>query len=267
VAACAAVLGLRGAKRTQTSRTRRAGGSGRRRRQLNDARTLLQLQNFDLEIDAADGEFGEIAASLGESPELISAREAHQQAQKALDTLRSTQRDLEFEAESLSTRIKAEDKQMYDGRGRGSRELEGLRKSVESLKASRRAIEDRILDTMGAIEQAQIDAVAREADHARVDAEWTAGQADLARRRDALQSQVGLVKAQRDQLAASLDRALLARYEDLRKIRRGRAVALIERNTCQGCRITLPLTVVQHARAGRTLVPCPSCERFLVPER
>jgi hypothetical protein len=234
---------------------------------VTDARTLLQLQTLDLDIDAADAELADIETRVGESADLTAAREARGIAHKVLGDLRGAQRDLEFEADTLTSRIGAEDKQMYDGRGRGSRELEGLRKSIESLKASRRGIEDKILDTMGAIEQAQTDAAALDADSARVEAEWRASQKDLGVRRDSLHPQLLNLKAQRARTTAAIERGLMARYEDLRKNRRGRAVALIERNTCQGCRITLPLSVVQRSRSGRELVPCPSCERFLVGER
>jgi len=55
----------------------------------------------------------------------------------------------------------------------------------------------------------------------------------------------------------------LSLYETLRREKRGRAVSRIERATCLGCRIALPMGVVQHVRAGRELVFCPSCGRVL----
>ncbi|MER3420422.1 MAG: hypothetical protein C4290_07815, partial [Chloroflexota bacterium] len=55
----------------------------------------------------------------------------------------------------------------------------------------------------------------------------------------------------------------LALYERLRSIKRGQAVARIERGVCAGCRITLPTTVQQRARAGAQVLQCPSCERIL----
>jgi predicted nucleic acid-binding Zn-ribbon protein len=33
---------------------------------------------------------------------------------------------------------------------------------------------------------------------------------------------------------------------------------------CQGCRITLPTSMLQKARAGLGLVQCVSCERILL---
>jgi predicted nucleic acid-binding Zn-ribbon protein len=41
-------------------------------------------------------------------------------------------------------------------------------------------------------------------------------------------------------------------------------VAVVERGLCQGCRISLPMSVVQKARAGAGLVKCVSCERILL---
>ncbi len=234
---------------------------------MTDARTLLHLQNLDVEIEVTEAAIADADAHLGESPELIAAREARDSAHKSLEALRGQQRELEYEAESLSTRIAAEEKQMYDGHGRGSRELEGLRKSVDGLKTHRRDTEDKILDTMGAIEEAQTEVAGQDVAFAKVEAEWRDGQGDLAVKRDNLVAQLEKVKAQREKLAASFDRALNARYEDLRQQKRGRAVAQIERNTCMGCRISLPLSVVQRVRTNRDLVPCPSCERILVAER
>jgi predicted nucleic acid-binding Zn-ribbon protein len=41
-------------------------------------------------------------------------------------------------------------------------------------------------------------------------------------------------------------------------------VAHVERGMCKGCRITLPMSVLQKARAGVGLVQCVSCERILL---
>jgi predicted nucleic acid-binding Zn-ribbon protein len=45
--------------------------------------------------------------------------------------------------------------------------------------------------------------------------------------------------------------------------RQGRAVAKVERGMCGGCRISLPMTVLQKARSGLDVVQCVSCERIL----
>ena len=189
---------------------------------MNDARTLLHLQNLDVEVETCEAALADVEANLGDSPELLAARDACESARRTLDALRARQRDLEYEVDSLTARIAAEEKQMYDGRGRGARELEGLRRSVDALKAHRSEVEDRILDTMGAIEQAQVELATAEAELERVETAWRASQGDLLGRRDEIRAQLAKAKARRNHLASTLDRAVNARYEDLRQQKRGR---------------------------------------------
>jgi len=40
-------------------------------------------------------------------------------------------------------------------------------------------------------------------------------------------------------------------------------VVKVERGMCQGCRISLPMSVLQKARSGFDVVQCVSCERIL----
>ena len=61
-----------------------------------------------------------------------------------------------------------------------------------------------------------------------------------------------------------MDLAALSLYRALRERRQATAVAVVERGLCQGCRISLPMSVVQKARAGAGLVQCVSCERILL---
>jgi predicted nucleic acid-binding Zn-ribbon protein len=42
-------------------------------------------------------------------------------------------------------------------------------------------------------------------------------------------------------------------------------MARLDRNLCLGCRISLPVSTVNRARAGAVVVQCPNCERILFP--
>ena len=60
-----------------------------------------------------------------------------------------------------------------------------------------------------------------------------------------------------------MDAGAIGLYEKLRSTHQGRAVALVLRDVCQGCRIVIPSHMVQRMRAGGT-VQCNNCERILV---
>jgi hypothetical protein len=65
---------------------------------------------------------------------------------------------------------------------------------------------------------------------------------------------------QRDTLMAEFDRAVLVRYEALRK-RYGRPVVPVTRGVCHGCFTTLPTSLTN---ASNTMIAqCENCGRFL----
>lgn len=233
---------------------------------MNEARTLDQLQGVDLEIDALSQELASVHSQLGETEELRGARERLDDARKRFHLLETSQRELEAEVEDAAEKIRLEERKLYQGQSRSPRELSGIQREVENLKKARRATEDRLLDIMDQLEHSQTELDAQEKALATVTAEWEAGQSGLKLRVSELDSRLAERKQARARVAATVPPPTLAIYENLRSNRGGRGVARIERNACQGCRITLPTSIVAHARQGRELVTCPSCGRILVAD-
>ncbi len=56
---------------------------------------------------------------------------------------------------------------------------------------------------------------------------------------------------------------LLITYEELRKQKRGVAVADFSDNTCASCGSTLNASIQQNAKSSNQLAYCPSCGRIL----
>ena len=62
-------------------------------------------------------------------------------------------------------------------------------------------------------------------------------------------------------MLASIDKDTLAAYEGV-KGRKGQAVVKVEQGRCLGCRVTLSVSELQHAR-GNAIVTCGNCGRIL----
>jgi uncharacterized protein len=231
---------------------------------MNEARTLDQIQGVDLEIDGLGQELASARSQVGETEELRGARERLDDARKRFHELEASQRELEAEVEDAAEKIGVEERKLYQGQNRSPRELSGIQREVDNLKKARRATEDRLLDVMDLLEHSQAELEAQEKALATVTAEWETGQADLKVRETELEARLAERKQARAKVAATVPPSTLATYERLRRDRGGRGIARIERNACQGCRITLPTSIVAHARLGRELVTCPSCGRILV---
>lgn len=234
---------------------------------MNEARTLYQLQTIDLEVDALTQEIEGVEARIGETEGLAGARQQLDDIRRKLHELQTAQQELEWEVERLSEKIGREEGRLYRGQVRNPKELDALRRDVENLKRNRSEVEDRILEVMAEVEQTQAEAEASQKELGRIVGEWEEEQRMLADRQAELAARLVQLRQGRQASAAVVPAGLLAAYEDLRRTKRGRAVARIERNTCQGCHISLPMSIVQHARTGRELVYCPSCGRVLFAER
>ena len=79
----------------------------------------------------------------------------------------------------------------------------------------------------------------------------------------AVQEQVKALEEQRLGAVAACERALVSKYEKIRKQRGGVAVAPVVGGTCKGCQMNIPPHMANLLRTGREIQTCPSCHRFI----
>jgi len=108
-------------------------------------------------------------------------------------------------------------------------------------------------------------AALREAEEslAEVEGRWRQEQKELASEKERLEGELAGLEERRKQQSGLIDARVLALYDNLWERRQGRAVVKVERGMCGGCRISLPMSVLQKARSGLDVVQCVSCERIL----
>ena len=231
---------------------------------MTSAADLFALQELDLRRDARRAVIADVDTRLGETEELISARAEVEQAEAKLAGLRREQRDVEVQLEDLDAKIGPIETKLYGGSIRNPKELTDLQKEVDLLKGRRGKLDDAGLTSMERVEVAHDLLVMAQKRLSSVTAEWQADQEELRRTRARAEQEAQELDADRGRRTATMDAAPLALYERLRSLKQGRALARAERNSCGGCRISLPTHVMQRVRAGGELVQCPSCERILV---
>jgi predicted nucleic acid-binding Zn-ribbon protein len=227
---------------------------------------LLALQTADSDLDAKRARLDEIKASLGASAGLSAARAAVEAADRELKAHEATQRQLEWQVDDLSDKIRELDARLYSGRIGNPKELASLQTEIQHMRADLGALEERALEAIDATDQqrAEVERLRREL--AEVEARWRDEQAAMKNEQAELIAAVAQILDRRATIAREVGAATLAKYEELRKSRRGLAVARVDRNTCLGCRTTLPTSQVQTARHG-DLAFCSSCGRILYVAR
>jgi uncharacterized protein len=80
-----------------------------------------------------------------------------------------------------------------------------------------------------------------------------------------LQGQMAELEKERAAAVARCDRALVSKYERIRKQRGGLAVVAVVGMTCKGCQRNLPPQMANNLRTGNEILTCPNCHRFIYP--
>lgn len=231
---------------------------------MTPAAELLALQETDLALDRVTARLADIEAELGESEELVEARQRVEEKQQVVAGLRSRQADLEVEVEDARAKASEVEKKLYGGSVRNPKELEDLQADATSLRGQTRKREDALLAVLVELEEAEGELKAAQSVYQELDERWRAAQQQLEAERASIEPEVPRLQEKRAKQCHGMDRAALDLYQLLRERRDGQAVARVERGMCQGCRITLPMSVLQKARTGLDLVQCVSCERILL---
>jgi predicted nucleic acid-binding Zn-ribbon protein len=178
--------------------------------------------------------------------------------------IQKRQRESDTDAEDARGKASEIEKKLYGGTVSSPKELEDLEADLKSLRGQLRKREDALLDVM--LEMEEAEAALKEAEEAlaEIEASWKAEQASLEETQAQLKGEIADLEAKRSRQLDGMDQAALGLYGTLRERRQGAAVAVVERGLCQGCRISLPMSTLQKARAGLGLVQCVSCERILL---
>ena len=231
---------------------------------MTTAAELHALQETDLAINSAVARLNEVEAQIGETEELVAARELVEQRRGGVREIQGGQKALDWDAEEVRGKAQGIEGKLYGGTVKSPKELEDLQADLSSLRSQLRKREDAVLEVMLELEDAETALREAEAALAALESAWKAEQASLIETQAALKTEIEALEARRSRQLDGVDRAALGLYETLRQRRQGAAVAVVERGLCQGCRITLPMSILQKARAGLGLVQCVSCERILL---
>ena len=234
---------------------------------MSKAETLYRLQTIDLEIDESTRRLKEVKAVLEGNEELQRVRQALQDGEKTLSQQRTRLRDQELEMRSLANKIASVEDRLYSGRIKNPKELANRQDEVQYLKRRKDGLEDQVLEAMIEVEESEASVTEQRERLARLEKEWQETQVRLSAEQNELMNRLSQLKAKRAKLQKTIEAGDLALYEDLRRRRYGQAVALLEGELCQACRVTLPTSKVQQARQGEALTLCGSCERILYVER
>ena len=226
-------------------------------------RQLYQLQEVDREWDDKSARLAEVNDSLGETDELIQAREAVTEIEGEVQQLRGQVRALELDVASVSAKLKQNQERLYGGRVRNPKELSGLQEEAGALRRRRSELEDQELELMIELEEQEAELAERQARLRQIEATWREDQAQLRTEKEQLEVRLAELEEERAEKRAPLGRTELADYDDLRVRGGGLAVARLKGGICQVCGVDVPVSLANAVERGEGIHYCPVCGRLL----
>ncbi len=223
---------------------------------------LIALQQLDTAAEAARRRLGELpGAEQALDAGVAAASQSVDTAKARLAENQHARRELEKQVAVVDGRLsRFED---HKAAVKTNQEFTALLHEITTAKGEKDAVEEQILVLLEAADviTAEIKAAEKALTEARRDAETS--KAALNAERHALDTELARLTTERARETSSVEKPVLARYEQVLKQRRMIAVAPIDGELCTACHVRLRPAVVQQIRRNDGIVPCDSCQRIL----
>jgi uncharacterized protein len=220
-------------------------------------------------------ELQRLDAKLHETEDALSALPARVQSLKSdvakVEALLEGERQQLAEArrlrEEIDAAIKSEQEQLGKSKVkltqvRTSKEYMASQRELETARKSSTEREEEVLKLLEAMEQFQKSIKTHEEEIAALKDHVAEEERETAERLEELEKTRGQQQADRDRMATSVRKDVLAEYEAIRR-RRGLAVVPARHGVCTGCNMHLPPQLYNILHGGSTIEHCPSCHRII----
>ena len=228
---------------------------------MNVSQQLHQLQEIDLEIEANERTLRQITGQIGEDEVIVRAQQKLASERQQLEELQRQQHTAEWEIEDLTAKIRPAEEKLYSGRITNTKELTSLQQEVEGFKAHRGQLEDKVLEIMEQVEQAQAKVATTGEELKKLETEWQNQQQKLSADMERIKALLADLRQKRQVLTDKIEPQTVTLYQQLRK-QKTTAVAKVQQGICSGCRISLSTANLQQVRSG-SLAHCTNCGRIL----
>ena len=226
-------------------------------------RQLYQLQLVDGEHDDKSRQLARVNEGLGESEEVRRAAEAVGETEANLADLRAQMRALELEIDGVTSKLKQNQDRLYSGRVRNPKELSNLQEEAAALRRRLSELEDRQLELMIFIEEAEAELSERQARHNLIEQNWRDEQARLRAEKEELELSLAELEEESENMRAQIGAADLGHYDGMRSRLGGTAVARLKKGICTACGVDVPTSMARAVERGDGLHECPICGRLL----
>jgi hypothetical protein len=232
---------------------------------MSQISNLYRLQQIDSQLDTINSKLISIETMLLDNSSFLASQLIFTEAEELHKYSSKKLRDAENKSYDIRIKIELAEASLYGGKIQNPKELQELQNEVASLKRLLTSYDDKQLDTMMEVEEAEafvIKSKERLIESQKMQIERNAV---LDGEKTKLLSEVDRLISEKKATIPTLLVSDLGMYEQLRNNRNGVAVAKINSRACTACGTTLTAAVVQATQSTGQIIRCPNCGRFLYP--
>ena len=228
------------------------------------ARALYEIQSIELDIIERTKRLKSVNAQLKNDELLRQAKKGFAIAETALNDNGRLVKDVENQIEAVVEKRKATETRLYSGSVGNPKELQDMQMEMESLTRRQTQLEDQLLQLMMAR-----DDVSQEMDDSTQILEETKGQHDkqqqsLLKEKTALSGEIERLMTKRKRALEKAPAEALQTYDNMRKAKANRPVAVLRDRSCTICGIEQDGAVLAAIKQHDALVNCNNCGRILL---
>ena len=230
---------------------------------MNPVFKLYRLQQVDSQLDQYRNRLKEIATILADNAALNTAL---MEAEATAESMASAQKDLrraEHNTQSQREKIRQTETRLYSGAVKNPKELEDLQNEAAALKRYLAVLEDRQLEAMLALDEADGHAQAAQENYDTLHKQSLDTNATLVAEQTGIEQDISRLTEERAAAASGIPADTLQHYDELRGNRQGVAVAKVADNSCSACGSTLSASLRQGVRDPNQIAHCTFCSRIL----
>ncbi len=226
---------------------------------------LIGLQAIDSQIYALNKEKESMPGRIKSIDEMLESKKTS--IKQAEDNLKAVQLKLKEKEGSLAQKeehIKKLQGQLYALKT--NKEYSAMTTEIEGIKADNSLLEEDILKFMDEIEIAK-KKISEEKELFKTE------EVKAVKEKEAIDLKVKEIDAallelneKRNDMAPSIEKQVIARYDKILKNKYGLAITHIENGSCGGCHMNLPPQVISEVKLRDNIVVCGSCLRILYIE-
>ncbi len=224
---------------------------------------LYRLQQVDSQLDQMRRRYQTIENELKDDAELQSAERKAERAEAVLQAAKKALRRAEENTRAQRMKIEQSESNLYSGKVTNPKELQDLQNEAESLKRYLSVLEDRQLEAMMSVDEADETFQEAQTRYQRIRSDRELTCAQLIDEQKILERDVERLEQERRATASTIPAEDLAIYEKTREQRGGLGVASVSDRTCTACGSTLSAALMQEARSPHKMTHCNFCGRIL----